>query len=426
MISFEQALEKILSYTDVLKEERCPILDGLGQVLAEDIYAGINVPPWDNSAMDGYAVQSRDTSGASQESPRLLSVIGTVAAGYISEREVKPGTAIRIMTGAPIPKGADSVVRFEDTDEALRQGPSTEVGILHKVKAGSNIRQAGEYIAAGSIVLRQGVVIGPVEVGILASLGRATVMVIRRPVVAVLATGDELEDVNQPLSAGKVYNSSTCSLAALVRHCGGIPRILGVASDREDSLVTRLRQGLDADMLITTGGTSAGDYDLVKDVLAKEGEIVFETVRIRPGKSLAFGTIKVASKEGIARNIPLLALPGNPVGSIVAFELFARPAILKMMGKTNLARPGIEAVIEEPMVNSNGYRIFALARVGKRGGQYFARLSGRRGAGILTSITSANGMVTVPEDKAKVEKGDKVRVMMLDWNEGTEAVEKLL
>ena len=422
MISFEQALEKILSHIDVLKEERRPILDCLGQVLAEDVCSGINVPPWDNSAMDSYAVQSKDTYNASPNSPRFLSVVGTVAAGYVSQHEVKPGTAIRIMTGAPIPKGADSVVSFEDTNEALRKGPSSEVGILHKVKSGSNIRQAGEYIAAGSTVLRQGTPIGPLEVGILASLGRTTVAVIRRPVVAILATGDELEDINQPLSAGKVYNSSTYSLAAMVRHCGGVPNILGVASDREDLLIGRIHQGLNADMLVTTGGTSAGDYDLIKDVLAKEGEIIFETVRIRPGKSLAFGKIKGFGNGGIARNMPLLALPGNPVGSMVAFELFARPAILKMMGKINLDRPSIEAVLEDSIVNSDGFRIFALARVEKRGGQYSVRLNGRRGAGVLTSITSANGLVTVPEDKAKVEKGDKVQVLMLDWNESTEAI----
>jgi len=422
MIGFEQALEKILSYIDVLKEENSPVLDCLGQVLAEDICSSINVPPQDNSTVDGYAVQSRDTYGASQQSPRFLSVIGTVAAGYISEREVKPGTAIRIMTGAPIPKGADSVVGFEDTDEALRNKSSTEIGILHKVKAGSNIQQAGENIAVGSIVLRQGTVIRPTEVGALASIGRATVMVIRRPVVAILATGDELEDINQPLAAGKIYNSSTYSLAALIRCYGAIPKILGIALDREDSLVTRLHQGLDADMLITTGGASAGDYDLVKDVLAKEGEIVFWTVGIRPGKSLAFGAVKGVSKAGIARNMPLLALPGNPVGSMVTFELFARPAILKMMGKKKWARPSIEAVMEDSIVNSNGYRTFALARVEKRGGQYFARLTGPRRSGVLISMTSANGLVTVPEDKERVGKGDMVQVMMLDWNEGMEAV----
>ncbi len=415
MISVEQALEKILSYVDVLGEEQSPILGCLGQVLAEDIYSSIDVPPLDNSAMDGYALRPGDTHGASQQSPRFLRVIDTVPAGSISRYEVEPGTAIRIMTGAPIPRGADSVVRFEDTDEAQRKGSSNnEIGILCEATAGLNIRRAGEDITTGSIVLRKGVVIRPSEVGVLASLGRSAVMVIRRPVVAILATGDELVDINQPLPKGKIYDSNTYSVAALVLRYGGIPKILGIALDSEDSLVAGLRQGLEADMLITTGGVSVGDYDVVKDVLVKQGEITFWTVRMKPGKPLAFGTIKGVSREGVARNIPLLGLPGNPVSSMITFELFARPAILKMMGKKNLAKPTVDAVIENPIVNSGGRRILARAIVEKRGGQYFARLTGPQGSGILTSMTLANGLVIVPEDKTEVAAGDMVEVMMLD------------
>ena len=422
MISVKQALEKVLSYVNVLGEEPVPILDSLGQVLAEDICSSINIPPLDNAAMDGYAIQSRDTYSASSESPRLLQVIDTVIAGSISKQEVKPGTAIRIMTGAPVPKGADSVVKFEDTDEAQRKKSSneqsvTEIGILCKVNAGLNIRRAGEDIVQGSIVLKKGMVIRPAEVGVLASLGRSMVTVIRRPVIAVLATGNELVDINQPLPAGKIYNSNTYSVAALVRRYGGIPKILGIALDSKDSLVTKLRQGLDADMLITTGGVSAGDYDMVKDVLAKEGEITFWTVRMKPGKPLAFGTIKGIDKTGVARNIPHLGFPGNPVSSMVTFELFARPAILKMMGKKNLAKPTIEAVIEEPIINKDGRRVYTRAVVEKRNGQYFARLTGPQGSGILTSMSLANGLVIVPEDKTEVKAGEVVQVMMLDWNE---------
>ncbi len=408
MISVEQALEKVLSYVGVLGVEERPILDCLGQVLAEDIYSPISVPPLDNTAMDGYAVRSRDTQGASLQSPRFLRVIDTVAAGSISKHEVKPGTAIRIMTGAPIPKGADSVVRFEDTDEPQRKMSFTEIGILSEVKVGSDIRRAGEDIAQGSIVLRQGTLIRPSEIGVLASLGRSMVKVIRRPVVAILATGDELVDINQPLPPGKIYNSNTYSVAALVVRYGGVPQILGVALDSEDSLVAKLHMALDSDILITTGGVSMGDYDVVKDILANEGEIVFWQVRMKPGKPLAFGTIK---------GIPHLGLPGNPVSSMVTFELFARPAILKMMGKKNLAKPTIEAIIENPVVNSDERRIFARAVVEKRSGQYFARLTGPQGSGILTSMTIANGLVVVSEDKARVAAGDMVQVMMLDWNE---------
>jgi len=422
MISVEQALEKILSYVDALEAAEVPILDSLGQVLTEDIYSSVNIPPLDNAAMDGYAVQSKDTDGASSKSPRFLRVIDTVIAGSISEHEVKPGTAIRIMTGAPVPKGADSVVRFEDTDEAQRKKSSTkqsmnEIGILCKAKAGLNIRRAGEDITKDAIVLKKGTVIRPAEVGVLASLGRSKVMVIRRPVVAILATGNELVDINQPLPAGKIYNSNTYSVAALVQRYGGIPKILGIALDSEDSLVARLRQGLDADLLITSGGVSAGDYDMVKDVLAKEGEITFWTVRMKPGKPLAFGTIKGVDKTGATRNIPHLGLPGNPVSSMVTFELFARPAILKMMGKKNLAKPIIEAVIEDPIANTDGRRVYTRAIVEKRNDQYFARLTGPQGSGILTSMSLANGLVIVPEDKAEVKAGEVAQVIMLDWNE---------
>ncbi len=417
MIGVEQALNKILNYVHVLEDEQSPILDCLGQVLAEDVYSSINVPPLDNSSMDGYAVQSRDTRGASRQSPRFLRVIDTVSAGSIAECEVEPGTAVRIMTGAPIPKGADSVVIFEDTDETQRQGSSTEIGILRQAEAGLNIRRAGEDITQGSIVLSQGAVLRPSEVGVLASLGRTTVRVIRRPTVAILATGDELVDINQPLRTGKIYNSNTYSLAALVRRYGGIPKILGIALDSEHSVVARLCQGLDADMLITTGGVSAGDYDVVKDVLAKQGEISFWTVRMKPGKPLAFGTIKGVSKAGIARNIPHLGLPGNPVSSMVTFELFVRPAILKMMGKKNLTKPTIEAVVENSVVNRDRRRIFARVIVEKRRGQYFARLTGPQGSGILTSMTLANGLMVIPENKTEVVAGDIVQVMMLDWRE---------
>jgi len=417
MISVDQALDKILSYVDVLEAEDSPILDCLGQVLAEDVYSHLNVPPLDNSAMDGYAVRSGDTRGATRQSPRFLQVIGTVSAGSIAECEVGPGTAVRIMTGAPVPKGADSVVMFEDTDEPRRHGVSTEIGILCEVEPGLNIRRAGEDITRGSIVLTRGTVLRPSEVGVLASLGRTTVKVIRRPVVAILATGDELVDIAQPLPAGKIYNSNTYSLAALVQRYGGTPKILGIARDSEDSVVARLRHGLDADMLLTTGGVSAGDYDVVKDVLAKQGEITFWTVRMKPGKPLAFGIIKGVGKAGVARNIPHLGLPGNPVSSMVTFEMFVRPAILKMMGKKNLTKPTIEAVVEDSVVNRDRRRIFTRVRVEKRNGQYFARLTGPQGSGILTSMTSANGLMIIPEGKTKVVPGDIVKVIMLDWSE---------
>jgi molybdopterin molybdotransferase len=418
MISVEAALEKILSYVDVLEAETVPILDSLGQVLVEDVPSPISIPPLDNSAMDGYAVQAQDTAGASPQSPRLLRIIDTVIAGAISQRQVEPGTAIRIMTGAPVPEGADSVIRFEDTDETQRQQPNTdEIGILTEVRRGLNIRRAGEDIASGALALPKGAIIRPAEVGVLASLGRSRVTVIRRPVVAILATGNELVELGQPLPAGKIYNSNTYSVAALARRYGGIARLLGIALDDEASLVAKLRQGLDADMLITTGGVSAGDYDMVKDVLSKEGEIGFWTVRMKPGKPLAFGVLKGINRAGASRKVPHLGLPGNPVSSMVTFELFARPAILKMMGKRNWAKPTVEAVLEEPIVNSDGRRVYARAIVERRREGYFARTTGPQGSGILTSMSLANGLVVVPEDRAEMKAGETVQTIMLDWNQ---------
>ena len=413
MISVDEALEKVLEHVDILEVEESPILNCLGQVLAEDISSPINIPPRDNSAMDGYAVRSADTRGASPKSPRPLRVIETVIAGATPRREVKAGEAIRIMTGAPIPKGADAVVRFEDTDESERQGVPQEIGILVEVEPGLAVRRAGEDISAGSLVLRKGTVIRPAEVGVLASLGRSKVIVIRRPVVAILATGDEIVGITQPLPQGKIYNSNSYSVAALVLRYGGIPKLLGIAQDNENSLRAKLRLGQKADMVITSGGVSLGDYDVVREVLAKQGEIVFWQVREKPGKPLTFGELR--GKGG--RNIPLFGLAGNPVSAMINFELFARPAILKMMGKQSLAKPTVEAVVEDEIENSDGRRVFTRAIVEKRGGQYFARLTGPQGSGILTSMALANGLVIVPEDKPRVKRGDLVRVMMLDWGE---------
>ena len=422
MISVEEALEKILQEVDTLEEESVPILESLGQVLAEDIKSDINVPPLDNSAMDGYAVQSKDTLGASEKSPRCLRVIDTVMAGSIPRKRVLPGTAIRIMTGAAIPQGADSVVQFENTDEEQRKKsaadrPITEVGVFVATRSGSNVRPAGEDIARGATVLREGTVIRPAEIGLLASLGCAQVKVIRRPVVAVLATGNELVDVNQPLPEGKIYNSNTYSIASLVKRYGGLPKILGIALDREDSLVDKLRQGQDADMLLTTGGVSMGDYDMVKDILARDGEMVFWQVRVKPGKPLAFGRIKGVGRNGQAKNIPHLGLPGNTVSCVVSFELFVRPALLKMMGKKSLTKPTVKAIMEESVKNDAGRRIYDRAIVERRDGQYYARLTGPQGSGILTSMSRANALVLIPEDAEEIKKGEVVQAIMLDWNE---------
>ncbi|MFA5317081.1 MAG: gephyrin-like molybdotransferase Glp [Dehalococcoidales bacterium] len=408
MISVDEALEKVLSYVNLLETEEKPVLDCLGQVLAEDVASSADVPPLDNSAMDGYAVRAADINGASPKTPCLLRVIATLPAGNVSRRRVEPGTAIRIMTGAPVPDGADTVVRFEDTDETLRKQVTGEVGILVKVAAGSNIRQAGEDISRGAKVFNKGTVIRPQEIGVLASLGRGKIKVIRRPVVAILATGDELEEIGRELRPGKIYNSNTYALAAQVARYGGQPKVLGIARDNQRSLNAKLSKGLDSDLLITSGGVSMGDYDLVKEILAQQGEITFWQVRMKPGKPLAFGRIG---------KVPLLGLPGNPVSSMVSFEIFARPAMLKMMGKPPADKPVIWAVTDSPIENRDGRRVYVRAKVEKNDGGYLARITGAQGSGILTSMARANSLIIIPEDRDKIAAGEKVQAIMLDWDE---------
>jgi molybdopterin molybdotransferase len=419
MISVEEALEKVLSCVEVLEPEQKPILDCLGQVLAEDVYSTIDIPPLDNSAMDGYALRAEDTHGASESSPRCLRVVGELAAGSMPTRKVRPGTAIRIMTGAALPDGADAVVRFEDTDEVdrkLSRGDLSQIGILCQTNRGLNVRCKGEDIAKGTLILKKGKMLRPSEIGVIASLGRSTALVIRRPLVAILSTGDELIGLDQPLAPGKIYDSNTYAIAAEISRYGGIPRILGIGRDSVQSLTEKIDEGLSSDMLITSGGVSRGDYDMVKDVLAERGEIGFWTVCMKPGKPIAFGIMKKTEGER-EKKVPHLGLPGNPVSSMVTFEQFARPAILKMMGKEVLAKPAIQAIIEDDLVNSDGRRLFARVIVTKRGGQYYASLTGPQGSGILTSMARANGLAIIPENSEGVKAGEKVEVQMLDWVE---------
>ena len=422
MISIEDALQQLLAHIQVLPEEQKHPLQALGQVLAEDITAGFDIPPLDNTAMDGYAVRAEDTTGAAEASPRELRVIGEVAAGYIFEGAVGPGTAVRIMTGAPVPDGADAIVPFEETDEPFDQAPSGAkrvsgtVRVFKEAKPGANIRRAGEDITAGRRVVESGTVLRPSEIGVIASLGRATVRVIRKPVVSVLSTGDELLEPGQERSGARIYDSNAHSVASLVLRYGGVPKMLGIAKDTVEALTAKVRGGLSADMLITSAGVSRGDYDIVKDVLAREGEIAFWTVAMKPGKPLAFGRFTI---DG--RSIPHIGLPGNPVSSMVAFELFGRPAILKMMGKNVRRRPVVRAIAEEQIVNRNDPRLF-LARciVTERDGAYYASITGRQSSGMLTSMTKANALTLIPAEVDVVEPGEELDVIMLDWSRGEE------
>ena len=415
MISVEEALERILSYVHVLEAEEKPILDALGQALAEDVVSGIDIPPHDNTAMDGYAVRAADTAGASEQTPVQLKVAGELAAGYVFEGHVAPGTAVRIMTGAPMPRGADAVVPFEETDEPEGRAFGSfaksrdAVGILKAAEPGANVRKAAEDVRAGQHILPKGTVLRPAQVGVLASLGLATVKVHRRPVVAVLSTGDEVQEPGKPLRPGQIYDSNAWSISAMVLECGGIPKRLGIAKDTVDALTAKIREGLDADMLVTSAGVSRGDYDVVKDVLAKEGEVDFWTVRMRPGKPLAFGAFQSGG-----RRVPHIGLPGNPVSSMVSFELFGRPAVYTMLGRGDWQRPRVRAIAEEEIPNTDARRVYARAIVRQRDGRWYAALTGPQGSGILTSMAEANALAIVPEDVPGVQPGDEVEAILLD------------
>lgn len=415
MISVEEALERILSYVSLLEPEDSPLLDALGQVIADDVRSGMDIPPLDNTAMDGYAVRAADTAGASENSPVALRVAGELAAGYVYEGEVAAGEAVRIMTGAPMPRGADSIVPFEETDEPEGRSfgsfskPRSHVGVLKAALPGANVRRAGEDIARGQTVLARGSTLHPAQIGLLASLGMPSVRVHRRPVVAILSTGDEVKEPGTPLQPGQIYDSNAYSIAAMVRAAGGIPRRLGIAGDTVEALTEKLRSGLEADMLVTSAGVSRGDYDVVKDVLAKEGEVDFWTVRMRPGKPLAFGAFASGG-----RRVPHIGLPGNPVSSMVSFELFGRPAIFKMLGRTDMERQRVRAIASERIENGDARRVYARAIVSKRDGQYHAALTGPQGSGILSSMALANALAIVPEEVSCVEPGDEVDVILLD------------
>jgi len=419
LLSVEEALEKVLSYVRMLDAEEKPLVDALGQVLAEDATAEFSIPPLDNTAMDGYAVRAVDTERAEPQRPKRLAVAGELAAGAVYEGEVRPGTAVRIMTGAPIPHGADAIVPFEDTDEPSGREfgtfakPVESVAVHREVKRGDNVRYAGEDIAPGTRAIAKGTLLRASHIGALAAMGRATVRVIRRPLVAVLSTGDELVPLGQPLGPGQIHDSNTYSVSALVKESGGIPKTLGIAGDNVDALTAKIRGGLDTDMLLTSAGVSRGDYDVVKDVLAREGEIAFWSVRMKPGKPLAFGSF---ADDG--RRVPHIGFPGNPVSSMISFELFARPAIFKMMGKATWQRPTLKVIVEDRIANRDRRRIFARAVVKERDGRYYASLTGPQGSGVLTSMMIANALVIVPEDVPEVRPGDELTAMMLHWSHG--------
>ena len=413
LMPVQAALEYILEHIHALPDEEKAITQCLNRVLAQDVIAPDNIPPFANSAMDGYAVIAADAAQASVDKPVKLRVIENIPAGKAPQKTVCPGQAARIMTGAPMPPGANAVVRFEDTSEARPAAAlkPDEVAILRPVSPFDNVRPVGEDVEAGSVVLKKGHRLRPQDIGLLAAVGQGMVKVYRVPRVAILATGDELAGIDEALSPGKIRNSNEYTQAALAQSYGAEAVMLGVARDTAQELSAKLREGLaqGVDLFLTSAGVSVGDYDVVKNVLAQEGKMHFWQVAIKPGKPLAFGVVN---------GVPLIGLPGNPVASMVAFEVFARPAILKLSGSLVWEKPTLKAILQEDVKNS-GRRHYMRALLYEAGGEYRVTTRGSgvqvQGSGILSSLVWANALVVVPNEITFLAAGSKVEVWLLDW-----------
>jgi molybdopterin molybdotransferase len=381
--------------------EEIAIGEGLGRTLAEDVVSSDDIPCYDNSAMDGYAVIAADLASASENAPVVLKLCEDVPAGKVPAKEITRGFATRIMTGAPIPKGADAVVMVETT-----QADGDRIKFFEPVKAGDRIRLAGEDIKKGAVVLRVGDVVRPQEMGILCSIGRARIRLFCRPQVAILSTGDEIIECDQPLTVGKVRNSNSYTLAGLVQKYGGVPARLGIARDTRAAIREKFVEGLKYDMIVTTGGVSVGEYDYVKDVLADlQWELKFWQVATKPGKPVAFGMLN---------GRPVFGLPGNPSGAVVAFEQFVRPALLKMQGRKRLSKPRIQARLETDLKKKPGRTEFVPAIVTQRDGLFYARRCGAGGSGVLSPLCLANAFIIVPREAGALKKGDLVEAQFLD------------
>jgi molybdopterin molybdotransferase len=420
LISYNDALQTVLENVEVLEIEDKASFNCAGQVLAEDIYSDLNLPLKDSSGPDGYAVRATDIRYASKSNPLTLTIIETVRAGGTAANPLKPGTAIRIMTGCILPEGADCVVRFEDTDEPEnKNGPNpnnpAEVKIYVAEKPGANVRKVGSNVTKGTLLMPKGTFIGPNHISVLMSIGRTTVKVIRRPELAVISTGDELINPGGPLIPGKVYNCNSAVVSAMINHYGGIPRILGVAHDYKTSIIAKMRKGIRSDAIITSGGVSKGDYDLIRVVIEQFGEVKFSRINMGPGASFAFGMISPMSTKSSRKSIPVFALSGPPPGCVINFETLVRPAILKMMGVTALGHPSVEAWSDDSVPDKKPMAFVKWTTLYWENGEYHVRLNDFDKKGNFDSMARANSLTIIPEGAA-IRKGDKIKVLVLDWN----------
>jgi len=405
-LSVREAVERILAAVAPLGVECVPLLEAFGRTLAEPAVSPVDHPPWDNSAMDGYAVRAADVRGARPDAPVVLEVIEAVPAGGFPTRAVGAGQAVRLMTGAPLPEGADSVVRLEHTAPA---GPG-RVAVRDDADAGRNVRPRGEDLRRGAVVVEAGRVLRPGELGVLAAAGYARVAVYRRPRVGILSTGDELaglEEYDEVRAGRKIANSNSYAVAGAVRAAGGEPVLLGIARDDPADLRARLERacGLGLDALLTTAGASVGDHDLVKDVLLEMGfTLDFWRVRMRPGSPVSFGRLG---------GLPVFGLPGNPVSALVTFEVLVRPALRRMQGRTAVHPPTIRVRAAEPIPGRPGLTHFLRARLEPGEELPLARLTGPQGSALLHSMAAADALLVVPEDRAGVAAGEVLAAIPL-------------
>lgn len=408
LLSVETALAHILDAVKPLPSEPLSLTEALGHVLAEDIVSDINIPPFANSSMDGYAVRAADLAGATQQAPARLQVVMDIPAGSSPDQTLMPGQAARIMTGAPMPEGADAVIPVEQTDTNWRAGEdialADHVNIYRSLQSGDYIRPSGEDIHTGQTVLQAGTTLRPQDLGVLAALGQAQITVIRQPRVAIVSTGDELVDVSEPLAPGKIRDTNSHTLAGLIHNIGGIPLRLPIARDTLDAVRGMFRDALDQqpDLIISTAGVSVGTYDVVRTVLNELGKVEFWRVNVRPGKPLAFGQVQ---------GVPFFGLPGNPVSAMVTFDIFVRAALFKMLNKTDDAETVMAQTSED--IKSDGRRSYLRVQLHHENGQLIARTTGTQSSGALMSMVLADGLLIVPEDQVMVPAGTQLPVRLL-------------
>jgi molybdopterin molybdotransferase len=401
--SVQEASERILADAKPLAVERVPLAAAVGRVLADDIRSPLDFPPWDNSSMDGYAVRAADVAAASSVQPIVLPVLETVRAGQRPSRALVPGSAIRIMTGAPIPEGADSVIRVEDTDAG-----ESRVAIRDARDAGRNLRPRGEDLRLGDIAVPRGTTIGAAHLGVLATVGAAMVPVHRVPRVAVLVSGDELVDVDRfddVLRGDRIVSSNTYTLQAAAKAAGAEPHYLGIAPDDPAVYERQLRAAIGSDLLITSGGVSVGAFDFTKDVLRALGaDLHLWRVKMRPGAPLGFGTLGA---------MPWLGLPGNPVSAMITFELFARPLIRRLRGETHVFERSVTVRVRDEISLAAPLTHFMRAVLEWREDGPWAHLTGPQGSGLLTSMARADALLVIPAERTVVRPGESVKALFL-------------